>query len=108
MPILGDALIDAGYTNQEAIKHCSTTTHYKGCWLIDNILGHRPMQYNLTNNPEIPIHGSQPYEISQEDIIEDIGDAVHVKCPTTGTTWRFYYIITNDTKLIDKRGVIQL
>lgn len=39
MPILGDALEDAGCTEQDALDHCrADVTHRKGCWVLDLIL----------------------------------------------------------------------
>jgi hypothetical protein len=40
MPILGDALEDAGCTNAEILRHCREPgEHVRGCWLLDLILG---------------------------------------------------------------------
>ncbi len=41
MPILADALQDAGCTNEEVLKHCRNTslTHVRGCWVVDLVLG---------------------------------------------------------------------
>jgi len=39
MPILGDALQDAGCEETEILDHCRSAPHVKGCWLIDRILG---------------------------------------------------------------------
>lgn len=40
MPILADALEDAGCTNQEVLLHCrSGGEHVRGCWLLDLLLG---------------------------------------------------------------------
>lgn len=40
MPILGDALIDAGCTKEQIIQHCHQKEgHVRGCWLIDLLLG---------------------------------------------------------------------
>jgi len=40
MPILGDALMDAGCDHQLIQDHCRTTKpHARGCWLVDAILG---------------------------------------------------------------------
>ncbi len=38
MPILGDALEDAG-NSQEVIVHCKGQQHFRGCGLLDKILG---------------------------------------------------------------------
>ncbi len=40
MPILGDALMDAGCDHQLIQEHChSTKPHARGCWVVDAILG---------------------------------------------------------------------
>jgi hypothetical protein len=39
MPILGDALEDAGSTSAEVLAHCrSGGLHVRGCWLLDWLL----------------------------------------------------------------------
>jgi hypothetical protein len=39
MPILGDALEDAGCSDQEVLQHCrSGGEHVQGCWVVDLIL----------------------------------------------------------------------
>ncbi len=39
MPILGDALMDAGCDNEEVVSHCrSNGLHVRGCWVLDLIL----------------------------------------------------------------------
>lgn len=39
-PILADALEDAGCTNQKILDHLrADNTHYRGCWVIDLLLG---------------------------------------------------------------------
>ncbi len=36
MPILADALEDAGCTNADVLEHCRQPgTHIRGCWVID-------------------------------------------------------------------------
>jgi hypothetical protein len=41
MPILADALEEAGCGNQEMLMHCRQQgqPHARGCWLLDDILG---------------------------------------------------------------------
>lgn len=40
MPILADALEDAGCTNQEVLGHCrGPGPHVRGCWVLDLLLG---------------------------------------------------------------------
>ena len=40
MPILGDALEEAGCTNQEILAHCrGSGPHVRGCWVVDLLLG---------------------------------------------------------------------
>ena len=40
MPILADALEEAGCDNLEVLSHCrSTGPHVRGCWVVDLILG---------------------------------------------------------------------
>jgi hypothetical protein len=40
LPILGDALEDAGCDNEEVLSHCrGPETHSRGCWCLDLILG---------------------------------------------------------------------
>ncbi len=40
MPILGDALEDAGCTSAEMLDHCrSGGEHARGCWVVDLLLG---------------------------------------------------------------------
>jgi hypothetical protein len=40
MPILADALMDAGCDNEEIIAHCRKPgPHVRGCWVVDLILG---------------------------------------------------------------------
>ena len=39
MPILGDALLDAGCDNDEVVAHCRAGgEHVRGCWVIDLLL----------------------------------------------------------------------
>jgi hypothetical protein len=41
MPILADALQDAGCDNDEILNHCRDPkqVHVRGCWCVDAILG---------------------------------------------------------------------
>ncbi len=40
MPILADALQDAGCDNEDILNHCRTgSVHVRGCWLVDLVLG---------------------------------------------------------------------
>jgi hypothetical protein len=40
MPILADALEDAGCTDEYLLRHCrETRTHVPGCWALDAVLG---------------------------------------------------------------------
>ena len=39
MPILGDALMDAGCDSDEIIQHCRAPgPHVRGCWVVDLLL----------------------------------------------------------------------
>jgi hypothetical protein len=41
LPILADALQDAGCDNDEMLKHCRAENleHVRGCWVVDLLLG---------------------------------------------------------------------
>src|SRR5262249_15629562 len=40
MPILADALQDAGCDNDDILNHCrSDAPHVRGCWVVDLVLG---------------------------------------------------------------------
>jgi hypothetical protein len=40
MPILADALQDAGCDNDDILNHCrdEKATHVRGCWVVDLVL----------------------------------------------------------------------
>jgi hypothetical protein len=41
MPILADALQDAGCDNDEVLNHCRNkpaVEHFRGCWVVDGVL----------------------------------------------------------------------
>lgn len=39
LPLLRDALMDAGCADDQVLKHCDQPVHVRGCWLLDRILG---------------------------------------------------------------------
>jgi hypothetical protein len=39
MPILADALEEAGCSDSSILDHCRATGHVRGCWVVDLILG---------------------------------------------------------------------
>ncbi|MCE9566332.1 MAG: hypothetical protein K8U57_30275 [Planctomycetes bacterium] len=41
MPILADALQDAGCDNDDILNHCrnANQVHVRGCWVVDLVLG---------------------------------------------------------------------
>jgi hypothetical protein len=40
LPILADALMDAGCEDEQVISHCrSEGPHVRGCWVVDLVLG---------------------------------------------------------------------
>jgi len=40
LPILADALEDAGCTHQDILEHCrGSAEHVRGCWVVDRLLG---------------------------------------------------------------------
>jgi hypothetical protein len=40
MPILADALMDAGCDNDDVLDHCrGEGPHVRGCWVVDVLLG---------------------------------------------------------------------
>jgi len=46
LPILADALEDAGCTDVDILKHCREKgDHWRGCWVVDMILGTLRVQF---------------------------------------------------------------
>jgi hypothetical protein len=42
LPILADALQDAGCDNEDVLDHCrGPGPHVRGCWVVDLVLGKR-------------------------------------------------------------------
>ena len=42
LPVLADALEEAGCTNAEILEHCrGPGPHVRGCWVVDLVLGKR-------------------------------------------------------------------
>jgi hypothetical protein len=43
IPILADALQDAGCEEEQILGHCRdpSVTHVRGCWVVDLVLGKR-------------------------------------------------------------------
>jgi hypothetical protein len=39
MPVLADALLDAGCDDERVLGHCRERLHARGCWLLDGVLG---------------------------------------------------------------------
>ncbi|MCI0459327.1 MAG: hypothetical protein L0Z62_20450 [Gemmataceae bacterium] len=40
MPLLGDALEEAGCTDEQILSHCrGPGSHVRGCWILDLLLG---------------------------------------------------------------------
>ncbi len=40
MPLLGDALEEAGCDNEDVLQHCrGGGEHVRGCWVVDKVLG---------------------------------------------------------------------
>mgnify|MGYP001076712257 FL=1 len=40
MPLLADALMDAGCDHEEILAHCrGEGPHVRGCWVVDLVLG---------------------------------------------------------------------
>ena len=59
LPILADALEEAGCTSEVVLRHCrDEPTHVRGCWVIDNLLGNAakftppdsPVELNTTTD----------------------------------------------------------
>ena len=42
LPIVGDALLDAGCDNADILDHCrSERPHVRGCWVVDLLTGRK-------------------------------------------------------------------
>jgi hypothetical protein len=41
LPILGDALEDAGCSDPTVLGHCRGGEHARGCWVVDGLIGNR-------------------------------------------------------------------
>lgn len=41
LPVLADALEDAGCDEEALMTHCRVGSHYRGCWVVDMLLGKR-------------------------------------------------------------------
>jgi hypothetical protein len=55
LPILCDALQDAGCSNVDIITHCrSEEFHARGCWVLDLLLD---QQYQRAGNQQLPGKG---------------------------------------------------
>jgi hypothetical protein len=39
LPVLADALEDAGCSDEQVLSHARQPAHYRGCWLLDAIVG---------------------------------------------------------------------
>jgi uncharacterized protein (TIGR03066 family) len=66
MPILADALQDAGCDNDEVLNHCrdANQVHVRGCWVVDLVLGSRDV--NLRSPPpagHAPYHSPGPLRV---------------------------------------------
>jgi hypothetical protein len=59
MPILADALQDAGCDNTLLLDHCRHGTgHTKGCWVLSQVLG-TPLASELVPTPSLPLNNLQ-------------------------------------------------
>jgi hypothetical protein len=39
MPVLANALVNAGCSSEETLGHCRQEGHVRGCWLVDGLFG---------------------------------------------------------------------
>jgi hypothetical protein len=61
MPILADALQDAGCDNADLLDHCRHATgHTKGCWVLSQVLG-TPLASELVHTPTLPLNNLQVF-----------------------------------------------
>lgn len=77
MPILGDALEDAGCDHEDALQHCRMQHHQhrRGCWVVDSILetiGDVPAEPAFMGDapPERP-HDSAPIDCSSHSLMHN-------------------------------------
>ncbi len=54
LPILADALEEAGCTSENVLRHCrEQDVHVRGCWVIDNLLGRvKPVYFSPIERTE--------------------------------------------------------
>src|SRR5262245_40848626 len=61
MPILSDALLDAGCADKEILAHCrAKTAHVRGCWLLDLILDGHWDEVWSDDKPKAKKKGAKP------------------------------------------------
>ncbi len=53
MPILADALQDAGCDNEDVLNHCrGPGPHVRGCWVVDLVLGKESMRHGKADTSQ--------------------------------------------------------
>jgi|GEM_PF-544986 len=65
MPILADAIQDAGCENARVLDHCrQVQKHVRGCWVVDMILNHNPTlnanEWDFSNDVQLMIRSAWP------------------------------------------------